>query len=129
MSCEVISPIARITLTFSSRRASASKVAGGSIATRLISCSRWFWRMARLPLLGGGQQAASGGRQGDVRGPDDNAVGMVDAGIRSAIDGSNVLSRHAAAARVGEGAVVVPDPGGHGRTVRPVEGKQAGILL
>ena len=37
-----------MTLTFSSRSASASNVAGGSIATRLISWSRWFWRKSRL---------------------------------------------------------------------------------
>src|SRR2546428_10439728 len=41
-------------------------------------------------LFGGGQKAASGGIQGDVLDPDTNTVGMVDAGIRSAIQGSNV---------------------------------------
>ena len=39
--------IARSTLTFSSRSASASNVAGGSIATSVSSCSRWFWRTSR----------------------------------------------------------------------------------
>ena len=34
-------------MTFSSRSASASNVAGGSIATRLTSWSRWFWRTSR----------------------------------------------------------------------------------
>ena len=46
-SCRVGGAIARSTLSFSSRRASASNVAGGSIATRLRSWSRWFWSMSR----------------------------------------------------------------------------------
>src|SRR5689334_25419086 len=37
-----------------------------------------------------GQQAASGGIQGDVLGTDNNTVGMGDAGIKSAKQGSNV---------------------------------------
>src|SRR5947209_1301047 len=41
-------------------------------------------------LLGGGQKAASGGIQGDVLATDNNTVGMGDAGIKSAIQGSNV---------------------------------------
>src|SRR5260370_35521385 len=41
-------------------------------------------------LIGGGQKAASGGIQGDVLGTDNNTVGMGDAGINSAIQGSNV---------------------------------------
>src|SRR5207237_6560969 len=40
--------------------------------------------------LGGGQKAASGGIQGDVLATDNNTVGMGDAGIKSAIQGSNV---------------------------------------
>ena len=36
------------TFTFSFWRASAEKVVGGSIATRLSSWSRWFWRKSRL---------------------------------------------------------------------------------
>src|SRR5262245_39840809 len=39
---------------------------------------------------GDGQQAASGGIQGDVLATDNNTVGMGDAGIKSAIQGSNV---------------------------------------
>src|SRR5207245_1424710 len=39
---------------------------------------------------GGGQKAASGGIQGDVLATDNNTVGMGDAGIKSAIQGSNV---------------------------------------
>src|SRR3546814_19582538 len=41
-------------------------------------------------LFGGGQKAASGGIQGDVLATDNNTVGMGDAGIQSAIQGSNV---------------------------------------
>src|SRR6476619_3034806 len=40
--------------------------------------------------IGGGQKAASGGIQGDVLATDNNTVGMGDAGIKSAIQGSNV---------------------------------------
>src|SRR5256712_6157631 len=36
------------------------------------------------------QKAASGGIQGDVLATDNNTVGMGDAGIKSAIQGSNV---------------------------------------
>src|SRR5262245_41889546 len=45
---------------------------------------------ARNKLFGGGQKAASGGIQGDVLATDNNTVGMGDAGIKSAIQGSNV---------------------------------------
>src|SRR5699024_11264410 len=41
-------------------------------------------------LFGGGQKAASGGFQGDVLATDNNTVGMGVAGIKSAIQGSNV---------------------------------------
>src|SRR5436305_15158485 len=48
-----------------------------------------------LPIFGGGQKAASGGIQGDVLATDNNTVGMGDAGIKSAIQGSNVIgSKH-----------------------------------
>src|SRR5437773_11235166 len=40
-----------------------------------------------LPIC---QKAASGGIQGDVLATDNNTVGMGDAGIKSAIQGSNV---------------------------------------
>ncbi len=40
--------IARSTLTFSLRTASASKSTGGSIAVIAISWSRWFWTMSRI---------------------------------------------------------------------------------
>src|SRR5690554_212099 len=47
---------------------------------------------AMSKLFGGGQKAASGGIQGDVLATDNNTVGMGDAGIKSAIQGSNVPS-------------------------------------
>src|SRR5437868_111571 len=45
---------------------------------------------AMSKLFGGGQKAASDGIQGDVLATDNNTVGMGDAGIKSAIQGSNV---------------------------------------
>src|SRR5580692_10139727 len=45
---------------------------------------------AMSKLFGGGQKAASGGIQGDVLATDNTTVGMGDAGIKSAIQGSNV---------------------------------------
>src|SRR5947208_714606 len=44
---------------------------------------------AMSKLFGGGQKAASGGIQGDVLATDNNTVGMGDAGIKSAIQGSS----------------------------------------
>src|SRR5258708_37204595 len=41
-------------------------------------------------LFGGGQKAGSGGIQGDVVATDGNSVGRGDAGMKSAIQGSNV---------------------------------------
>src|SRR2546429_7725300 len=45
---------------------------------------------AMSKLFGCGQYAASGGIQGDVLATDNNNLGMGDAGIKSAIQGSNV---------------------------------------
>src|SRR5206468_10763430 len=45
---------------------------------------------AMSKLFGGGQKPASGGIQGDVLATDNNTVGMGDAGIKTAIQGSNV---------------------------------------
>src|SRR5258707_15526168 len=45
---------------------------------------------AMSKLFGGGQKAACGGIQGDVLATHNNTVGMGDAGIKSAIQGSNV---------------------------------------
>src|SRR5690625_7692110 len=47
---------------------------------------------AMSKLFGGGQKAASGGIQGDVLATDNNTVGMGDAGLKSAIRGSNVAN-------------------------------------
>src|SRR5688500_11349403 len=44
---------------------------------------------AMSKLFGGGQKAASGGIQGDVLATDNNTVGMGDAGLKSALQGSN----------------------------------------
>src|SRR4051794_40455721 len=48
--------------------------------------------LSQSPMLGFHKQkkAASGGIQGDVLATDNNTVGMGDAGIKSAIQGSNV---------------------------------------
>src|SRR6266702_1784938 len=51
---------------------------------------------AMSKLFGGGQKAASGGIQGDVLATDNNTVGMGDAGIKSAIQGSNVPNHYEA---------------------------------
>src|SRR2546429_7850776 len=45
---------------------------------------------AMSKLFGGGQKSASGGIQGNVLATDHNTVGMADAVIKSAIQGSNV---------------------------------------
>src|SRR5829696_8894937 len=47
---------------------------------------------AMSQLFAGGQKAASGGNQGDVLATDNNTVGIGDAGIKSAIQGSNVAN-------------------------------------
>src|SRR5260370_20955146 len=51
---------------------------------------------AMSKLFGGGQKADSGGIQGDVAATDNNTVGMGDAGIKSAIQDSNVPNPDAA---------------------------------
>src|SRR5437870_9284830 len=56
-------------------------------------------------LFGGGQKAASGGIQGDVLATDNNTVGMGDAGIKSAIQGSNVPNPDEAAPSFVSGAM------------------------
>src|SRR5262245_33071619 len=48
--------------------------------------------VALSTLFVGGQQAACGGLQGVVLAADHNTVGMGDAGIKSALQGSNVPS-------------------------------------
>src|SRR4051794_3443208 len=60
---------------------------------------------AMSKLFGGGQKAASGGIQGDVLATDNNTVGMGDAGIKSAIQGSNVPNRDEAVPSFVSGAM------------------------
>src|SRR2546422_9477803 len=60
---------------------------------------------AMSKLFGGGQKAASGGIQGDVLATDSNTVGMGDAGIKSAIQGSNVPNPDEAVPSVVSGAM------------------------
>src|SRR5690554_7650062 len=60
---------------------------------------------AMSKLFGGGQKAASGGIQGDVLATDNNTVGMGDAGIKSAIQGSNVPNPDEAVPSVVSGAM------------------------
>src|SRR5437016_9791927 len=56
---------------------------------------------AMSKLFGGGQKAASGGIQGEVLATDNNTVGMGDAGIKSAIQGSNVPNPDEAVPKIG----------------------------
>src|SRR5437660_912508 len=75
---------------------------------------------AMSKLFGGGQKAASGGIQGDVLATDNNTVGMGDAGIKSAIQGSNVPNPDEAVpsfvsgamAKAGEGLLEGTSPAG-----------------
>src|SRR5262245_14461509 len=60
---------------------------------------------AMSKLFGGGQKAASGGIQGDVLATDNNTVGMGDAGIKSAIQGSNVPNPDEGVPSFGSGAM------------------------
>src|SRR5499425_833704 len=66
---------------------------------------------AMSKLFGGGQKAASGGIQGDVLATDNNTVGMGDAGIKSAIQGSNVPNPDEAVPSVVSGAKAKADKG------------------
>src|SRR5436305_12067200 len=60
---------------------------------------------AMSKLFGGGQKAASGGIQGDVLATDNNTVGMGDAGLKSAIQGSHVPNPDAAVPSFVSGAM------------------------
>src|SRR5262245_62244641 len=62
---------------------------------------------AMSKLFGGGQKAASGGIQGDVLATDNNTVGMGDAGIKSAIKGSNVPNPDEAVLSFVSGAMAI----------------------
>src|SRR5437667_3144376 len=65
---------------------------------------------AMSKLFGGGQKAASGGIQGDVLATDNNTVGMGDAGIKSAIQGSNVPNPDEAVPDRKSGSAGMPRP-------------------
>src|SRR2546430_15272558 len=60
---------------------------------------------AMSKLFGGGQKTASGGIEGGVVATDNNTVGMGDAGIKSSIQGSNVLNPDEADASFVSGAM------------------------
>src|SRR5260370_34002486 len=60
---------------------------------------------AMSKLFGGGQKADSGGIQGEVLATDNNTVGMGGAGIKSAIQGSNVPHPDEAGPSFGSGAM------------------------
>src|SRR5262252_5409520 len=66
---------------------------------------------AMSKLFGGGQKAASGGIQGDVLATDNNTVGMGGAGIKSAIQGSNVPNPDEAVPSCVSGAKSAADQG------------------
>src|SRR5687767_5112840 len=66
---------------------------------------------AMSKLFGGGQKAASGGIQGDVLATDNNTVGMGDAGIKSAIQGSNVPNPDEAVPSFVSGAMAIAGKG------------------
>src|SRR6516162_3988855 len=66
---------------------------------------------AMSKLFGGGQKAASGGIQGDVLATDNNTVGMGDAGIKSAIQGSNVPNPDEAVPSLVSGAMATAGKG------------------
>src|SRR5260221_13863132 len=75
---------------------------------------------AMCKLFGGAQKAACGVIQGDVLATDNNTVGMGDAGIKSALQGSNVPNRDEAVrcfvsvalAKAGKGLLEGPLPAG-----------------
>src|SRR5690242_21760691 len=65
---------------------------------------------AMSKLFGGGQKAASVGIQGDVLATDNNTVGMGDAGIKSALQASNVPTPAEAGPRFVPGATATAAP-------------------
>src|SRR5262252_10030551 len=66
---------------------------------------------AMSKLFGGGQKAASGGSQGDGPATDNNTVGMGDAGIKSATQGSNVPNPDEAVPRFVSGPMATAGKG------------------
>src|SRR5947199_9010220 len=74
---------------------------------------------AMSKLFGGGQKAASGGIQGDALATDTNTVVMGDAGIKSAIHGSNVPNPDEALPSFVSGSMAQAGQGHLERTSRP----------
>src|SRR5262252_7765613 len=81
---------------------------------------------AMSKLFRGGQKAASGGNQGDVLATDNNTVGMGDAGIKPAIQGSNVPSPAEAVPSLVAGAMATA---GHRVLARRLRARPAGRSL
>src|SRR5256714_15652694 len=79
---------------------------------------------AMSKFFGCGQKAVSGGIQGDVLATDNNTVGMGDAGIKAAIQGSNVPNPEEAGPRCVSGAMA--NAGGGLREGRVRAGPWAG---
>src|SRR5205809_6365500 len=79
---------------------------------------------AMSKLFGGGQKAASGGSQGDVLATDNNTVGMGDAGIKSAMQGSNVPNPDEAVRSFGSGAMA---KAGNGRLEGTLQAVTSGV--
>src|SRR5256712_13458650 len=84
---------------------------------------------AMSKLFGGGQKAASGGIQGGVLGTDNNTLGMGDAGIKSAIQGSNVPNLDEAVASFVSGAMAKAGKGLLEGTLQAVSSAGSGKLL
>src|SRR5690554_8212140 len=62
---------------------------------------------AMSKLFGGGQKADSGGIRGDVLATDNNTVGMCNASVKSAIQGSNVPNPDEVVHSFGAGVIAV----------------------
>src|SRR5437660_965775 len=78
-------------IAFAIAGCSWSKLFGGVQKAAYVCIQETFLAVGAMSkLFGGGQKAASGGIQVDVLATDNNTVGMGDAGIKSAIQGSNV---------------------------------------
>src|SRR5690625_7988900 len=84
---------------------------------------------AMSKLFGGGQKAASGGIQGDVLATDNNTVGLGDAGIKSAIKGSNVPNPDEAVPSFVSGAMAKAGKGLREGPLQPVTSPGSHQLL
>src|SRR5947199_10307738 len=80
---------------------------------------------AMTKMFGGEQKAASGGIQGDVLATDNNTVAMGDAGIKSAIQGSNVPNPDEAVASFVPGAMPTA---GKGRLVGMLQAGSSAVF-